>query len=104
MHPSRYSLDPRQRKSFVIDLSDIPPQPPIPKSSGRVKEGTSKYKGVCYNKESNKWKAQIIYCGSSRTMGNHWILSMVKYSAEPVFLLWDPLNFDSNKERLFIGN
>jgi hypothetical protein len=47
----------------------------------------------------NKWKAQIINCGSSRTTGNHWILSMVKYSAEPVVLLWDPLNFDSvNKE------
>jgi hypothetical protein len=49
--------------------SDIPPQPPIPKSSGRVKEGTSKYKGVSYNKQSNKWHATITVKGKQRHIG-----------------------------------
>lgn len=49
--------------------SDIPPQPPIPKSSGRVNEGTSKYKGVSYNKQSNKWHATITVKGKQRHIG-----------------------------------
>ena len=43
----------------AIDLSDVPPHPPIPKSKGHVREGASKYTGVCFNKQANKWQAQI---------------------------------------------
>ena len=46
-----------------------PPSPPIPKSSGRVKEGASKYKGVSYNKQSNKWHATITVKGKQRHIG-----------------------------------
>ena len=55
----------RQRKS-IIDLSDVPPQPPIPKIRDCIKEGASKYKGVCYNKQSNKWHTTI------RVKGKQW--------------------------------
>ena len=60
----------RQKKnSFVIDLRDVPPQPPIPKSSGRVKEGASKYTGVTFNKQNNRWAAQIHLDGKQRLIG-----------------------------------
>ena len=59
----------QQNNSLVIDLSDVPPQPPISKSSGRVKEGASKYTGVCFNKKSNKWQAQINLDGKTRLIG-----------------------------------
>jgi hypothetical protein len=51
--------DQEQRDSFAIDLSGVPPQPPIPKSSGRIKEGASKYTGVFLNQQRYKWVAQI---------------------------------------------
>ena len=60
----------QQRKSFAtIDLSDVPPQPPIPKRSRRVKEGASKYTGVCFNKRSSKWQATISIDGTQRLIG-----------------------------------
>ena len=60
----------RQLKSFAtVDLSDVPPQPPIPKSIGRVKEGASKYTGVCFNKLSNKWQASINFDGKFHYIG-----------------------------------
>ena len=35
----------------AIDLSDVPPQTPIPnKSKGRMKEGASEYTGVSFNR------------------------------------------------------
>uniref|UniRef100_A0A7S2LTU9 AP2/ERF domain-containing protein n=1 Tax=Skeletonema marinoi TaxID=267567 RepID=A0A7S2LTU9_9STRA len=34
----------REQNSFIIDLSDVPPQPPIPKRPDHIKEGASKYK------------------------------------------------------------
>ncbi len=62
----------RQRKSFVIDLSDVPPQPPIPKNKLYVKEGASKYTGVSFNKQSNKWTAQIMVEGKHHTIGRRY--------------------------------
>jgi len=59
----------RHRKPFAIDLSDVPPLPPIRKSSGRIKEGASKYTGVCFIKQSNKWQAQIMIEGKQRVIG-----------------------------------
>eukprot|EP00984_Skeletonema_dohrnii_P013705 scaffold5698_cov72-Skeletonema_dohrnii-CCMP3373.AAC.1 len=59
----------KEDKSFIIDLSDVPPQPPIPKSSGKIKEGASKYTGVHFNKQTNKWQAQIDIKGKNRTIG-----------------------------------
>eukprot|EP00984_Skeletonema_dohrnii_P021054 scaffold10417_cov83-Skeletonema_dohrnii-CCMP3373.AAC.1 len=59
--------------TFAIDLTDVPPQSPIPKSSGRVKEGASKYKGISFNKQTNKWHAQIMIAGKSRFIGSYEI-------------------------------
>eukprot|EP00984_Skeletonema_dohrnii_P021387 scaffold10675_cov107-Skeletonema_dohrnii-CCMP3373.AAC.1 len=59
----------REQDSFIIDLSDVPPQPPIPKSSGKIKEGASKYTGVHFNKQTNKWRVQINIKGKNRTIG-----------------------------------
>ena len=62
----------RQRAAgFEIDLSDVPPQLPIPKSSGRIKEGASKYTGVYFNKALNKWMAQISIEGKNRRIGSY---------------------------------
>eukprot|EP00984_Skeletonema_dohrnii_P027090 scaffold16542_cov152-Skeletonema_dohrnii-CCMP3373.AAC.6 len=54
---------------FTIDLSDVPPQPPIPKSAGRIKEGTSKYTGVSFHKQIKKWYAKITIEGKQRCIG-----------------------------------
>ena len=35
----------RDQNSFIIDLSDVPPQSPISKSEGRIKEGAFKIYG-----------------------------------------------------------
>jgi hypothetical protein len=69
----RHLALPRKRKrqpiSFVFDLSDVPPQPPIPKSYGRVKEGASKYKGVTFLKQINRWQARIAIEGKHHLIG-----------------------------------
>ncbi|KAK1742667.1 hypothetical protein QTG54_006264 [Skeletonema marinoi] len=57
------------QKSVVIDLSDVPPQSPIPKSRGRIKEGASKYAGVHFHKEIKKWQARILVDGKRRSIG-----------------------------------
>jgi hypothetical protein len=57
------------RESFVIDLNGVPPQSPVPKSSGRIKEGASKYVGVSYNKRDNMWQAHIYFDGKQRIIG-----------------------------------
>ena len=54
---------------FVFDLSDVPPQQPILKSAGRIKEGASKYTGVYFNKEKMKWQSQIMIDGKIRHIG-----------------------------------
>ncbi|KAK1739914.1 hypothetical protein QTG54_009673 [Skeletonema marinoi] len=59
----------KREDSFIIDLSDVPPQPPIPKSSGTIKEGASKYTGVHFNKQMNKWRVQIDIKGKLQTIG-----------------------------------
>ena len=63
----------RKRKSsgsvHAIDLSDVPPQPPILKSKGRIKEGASKYAGVTFSKANKKWMARIMIDGKERSIG-----------------------------------
>ena len=54
---------------FVLDLSDVPPQPPIPKRKERIKEGSSKYTGVSFVKSMSKWKAEIKIDGKTRHIG-----------------------------------
>ncbi len=61
----------QQKNLFVIDISDVRPQPPVPKSSRRVKEGASKYTGVCFNKKSNKWQASIHLDGKQHAIGHY---------------------------------
>ena len=66
-----------------FDLTGVPPQPLILKNqlsatcyqdnSRRrpIREGSSKYTGVYYDKESEKWKAQIIVQGKLRFIGHY---------------------------------
>ena len=61
----------REQSAFIIDLSDVPPQPPIPKSAGFIKEGASKYAGVTFHKPSKKWIAQIMIDGKKRRIGKY---------------------------------
>eukprot|EP00984_Skeletonema_dohrnii_P021697 scaffold10886_cov72-Skeletonema_dohrnii-CCMP3373.AAC.2 len=62
----------RQRvDAFIIDLTGVPPQPPIPKCAGHIKEGASKYTGVYFHKRRNKWQAQISIEGKSRSIGHY---------------------------------
>ena len=68
-----------ERDTFVLDLSDVPPQLPIPKlkkhssSKGgkdKEKEGyVSKYSGVYFQKWSRKWRAIIYLRGKARYLG-----------------------------------
>jgi len=62
----------KKKNSFVIDLSDVPPQPPIRKNKRYVKEGASKYTGVSFNKQSNRWTAQIMIEGKQHTIGRRY--------------------------------
>jgi hypothetical protein len=50
-----------------IDLTDVPPQSPLLKSSS--KDGASKYKGVCFNKAKGKWVAMIYVDGKNHHIG-----------------------------------
>ena len=59
----------KARAAFIMDLSDVPPQPPVPKSKGKMKEGASKYTGVSFLKDVNKWQAQIELDGKRRYIG-----------------------------------
>eukprot|EP00986_Skeletonema_menzelii_P006274 scaffold2370_cov124-Skeletonema_menzelii.AAC.8 len=56
---------------FVLDLVDVPPQQPIPKRPCCIKEGSSKYIGVYFNKPSNKWQARIKVEGKERHIGDY---------------------------------
>ena len=55
--------------AFTIDLSDVPPQPPIPKVGYRIREESSKYKGVYFNKSAKKWHAEIYIDGKMLHIG-----------------------------------
>lgn len=58
----------RKRDDFIIDISDVPPQPPIPKNR-RFKDGQSKYKGVTQHKTTKKWLVQITVDGKQHFIG-----------------------------------
>jgi hypothetical protein len=45
-------------------------KPPIPKSAGR-KGGASKYAGIAFQKQSNKWQARIRIEGKNETIGDY---------------------------------
>ena len=66
---ARAALKYRSVGQKVIDLTDVPPQLPILKGNGSGRSGTSKYKGVCFQKAKNKWHAQITIDGTSRHIG-----------------------------------
>jgi hypothetical protein len=57
----------KKGKPKFIDLTDVPPQSPILKSSS--KDGASKYEGVYFDKAANKWKAQISFDGKKHHLG-----------------------------------
>ena len=50
----------------AIDLSGVPSQLPILKG---IKEGSSKYIGVSFDKTRNKWRMKIMIDGKERTIG-----------------------------------
>ena len=58
-------------EKFVIDLADVPPQLPILKSKGRIKEGASKYMGVSFHKPRNKWRVIIMIEGKHCHVGSY---------------------------------
>ena len=60
-----------KKSADAIDLRGVPPQQPIPKSKGRIKEGASKYTGVYFEKATNKWRAQILIDGKIRYIGSY---------------------------------
>jgi hypothetical protein len=61
----------QQKNLFANDLSDVTPRFPIPKSSGRVNEGSSKYPGVHFDNQINKWAAYISIKWGAK---NYWSL------------------------------
>ena len=59
-----------------VDLSDVPPQPPIPLKPfdhSIIKEGASKYAGVSYDKAWKKWRAGIWINGKYHQIGYYEI-------------------------------
>ena len=61
----------KKADKFVIDLADVPPQLPILKSKGRIKDGASKYMGVSFHKPRNKWRVSIMFEGKHRYVGSY---------------------------------
>ena len=59
----------KARGGSAINLSDVPPQPPIPKPANRIKEGGSKYKGVYFDKVRKKWQAGMSIDGKRQFIG-----------------------------------
>ena len=59
----------RERSTFIIDVSDVPAQPPITKRVSHIKENASKYVGVWFDKRKKKWTAQIYIDGKTRYIG-----------------------------------
>jgi len=56
----------RKRTQKLIDLTDVPSQPPI---ISNEKGASSKYQGVYFNKARNKWKTQIMIDGKRHYIG-----------------------------------
>eukprot|EP00984_Skeletonema_dohrnii_P000734 scaffold217_cov79-Skeletonema_dohrnii-CCMP3373.AAC.2 len=57
----------RRKRQKLIDLTDVPAQPPILKSN--EKGASSKYQGVYFNKSTNKWRARIMIDGKQHHIG-----------------------------------
>ena len=63
----------RERNSSApsIDLSNVPQQLPILKRADQVKEGSSKYAGVTFRKQTNKWQAKITIDGKQHYIAHY---------------------------------
>ncbi len=59
----------RRKSSKFIDLTDVPPQLPILKSNGKGGASNSKYVGVSFFKNNNKWRASITIDGKANYIG-----------------------------------
>ncbi len=53
----------------AMNLSGVPPQPPIMKSADRVTEFGSKYQGISFHKAAEKWQTTIRIDGKLRHIG-----------------------------------
>ena len=92
----------RERKSpaISIDLSHVPQQPLILKSIEGIKEGSSKYLGVYFDKTAKKWSAKIVVDGMLRHIG--WYKNEEEAAADyarAVFKYKGPNSVDKAKER-----
>ena len=92
-HRARAGNSGRERRNRLrlIDLSDVPAQPLILKSSG--KDGTSKYQGVQFNKARDTWQATIVIDGAHHFIGYYdseeeaavdYARAVFKYHAKPL--------------------
>ena len=81
----------RRNRLRLIDLSDVPAQPPILNSIG--KDGTSKYQGVQFNKARDTWQATIVIDGAHHFIGYYdseeeaavdYARAVFKYHAKPL--------------------
>jgi len=61
----------QKRKQKLIDLTDVPPQPPIKSSRTSRSDSTSKYQGVYFNNASNQWQARITINRETLSIGNY---------------------------------
>ena len=89
--------------SFInIDLTDVPPQPPIPVIAGS-KEGSSRYAGISFIESLNKWIAHIMIDGKNQILGvyDHEEEAAVDY-ARAVYKykspLWQKIVTEKGKE------
>lgn len=58
---------------ILIDLTDVPAQPPFLRSPNGV--GSSKYQGVSFNKVNNTWQAKITFDRKQSYIGCYEILT-----------------------------
>mmetsp|Transcript_12586 Transcript_12586/g.23222 ORF Transcript_12586/g.23222 Transcript_12586/m.23222 type:complete len:345 (+) Transcript_12586:56-1090(+) len=98
-------------RSF-IDLANVPPQPLILKNK-LICQGSSKYTGVYFDQENNKWKAQIMADGSVRSIGYYkkeeeaaadYARAAFKYKSKKVYKLYGGLDLSSVPEQPLIRN
>eukprot|EP00985_Skeletonema_marinoi_P010846 scaffold5085_cov175-Skeletonema_marinoi.AAC.4 len=69
----------RKRTQKLIDLTDVPSQPPI---ISNEKGASSKYQGVYFNKARNKWKRH--YIGLYNQAAVDYARAVFKYKADKV--------------------
>lgn len=116
----------QQQASFVIDLSDVPPQPLILKNGliqskdyhdntrrRNISEKSSKYTGIYFEKVAKKWKAQIMIEGQVRSIGYYereeeaaadYARAVFKYKPKKKYVLYGGLDLSCIPDQPLIRN